>query len=322
MPQFAWTKRATGCRSLFMSIGSTRPGSTGLTPIGPVVHWTSAMPSVLPLAIASKAIMPLAPLRFSTTMRWPRRFCTASEKSLATVSPMPPGWKPTTILTGPLSGLNASGSAAWAAAGSAATSSAIAHCLKMFPFPFWERLVVRGRLVEDLEALLELRRDRDVQLLARRQARNEPFLVERQQVVIGRELAEGPLDGRGQFGLAFAEHDAVGIVRQVIADHLHLGFRLVMRDQAVEQDVVGREGVGLAVGQHLVRLLVVVGGHDLEAERGLGIGGLDRLLVGRALGDDDGLALEVGEGVGCRGAGHHQLGTGHEHQRREGEQLA
>src|SRR5476649_1367965 len=271
MPQFACTKRATGCRSRFMSIGSTRPGNTGLTPIGPVVHWTSVRPSVLPLAIASKAIMPLAPLRFSTTTRWLRRFCTASENSRATVSPMPPGWKPTTIFTGSLPGLNVSGSAANAVAGSAATSSAIAHRLKAFPFPFRGRLVVRGRLVEDLEALLELRRDRDVQLLARRQARHEPFLIERQQVVIGRELTEGPLDGRGQFGLALAEHDAVGIVRQVIADHLHLGFRLVMGDQAVEQNVVGGESVGFAVGQHLVRLLVIVGGHDLEAERRLGV---------------------------------------------------
>src|SRR5476649_1576814 len=258
MPQFACTKRATACRSRFMSIGSTRPGSTGLTPIGPVVHWTSVRPSVLPLAIASKAIMPLAPLRFSTTTRWPSRFCTASENNRATVSPMPPGWKPTTIFTGSLPGLNVSGSAANAVAGSAATSSAIAHRLKSFPFPFRERLVVRGRLVEDLEALLELRRDRDVELFAGRQARDEPFLVERQQVVIGRELAEGSLHRRGQFGLAFAEHDAVGVVRQVIAHDLHRALRLVMRDQAVEQDVVGGEGVRLAVGQHLVRLLVVV----------------------------------------------------------------
>src|SRR5471032_275785 len=301
MPQFACTKRATGWRSLFMSIGSTRPGSTGLTPIGPVVHCTSATPSVLPLAIASKAIMPLAPLRFSTTTRWPSRFCTASENSRATVSPMSPGWKPTTIFTGWLSGLNASGSAARAATGSAARSSGIAHsatissatarsaatssatarsaaissatalCLTSFPFPFRERLVVRDGLVEDLEALLELRRDRDVQLLAGRQARHEPFLIERHQVVVGRELTEGALDGRRQLGLALAEHDAIRVVRQVIAHDLHLGFRLVMGDQAVEQDVVCGEGVGLAVGQHLVRLLVVVADHDLEAEPRLGV---------------------------------------------------
>src|SRR5471032_2382647 len=111
---------------------------------------------------------------------------------------MPPGWKPTTIFTGSPPGLNTSGSAAWAVAGSTASSSAIAHRLTAFPFPFEERLVVRGGLVEHLEALLELRRDRDVQLLASRQARHEPFLIERQQVVVGRELAEGTLDGRSQ----------------------------------------------------------------------------------------------------------------------------
>src|ERR1700755_1552576 len=66
---------------------------------------------------------------------------------------------------------------------------------RAFPFPFGERLVVRARVVEDLEALLELRRDRHVQFLAGRQARHEPFPVERQQVMIGRELAEGALDG-------------------------------------------------------------------------------------------------------------------------------
>ncbi len=116
-----------------MSIGRTRPGNTGLTPIGPVVHCTSVIPSALPRAIASKAIMPLAPLRFSTTMRWPSRFWTASEKRRATVSPMPPGWKPTTTFKGP-SGTKA-GSVACAAGLNPTVRIAAATMLRFIPFP-------------------------------------------------------------------------------------------------------------------------------------------------------------------------------------------
>src|SRR5258708_28685657 len=67
------------------------------------------------------------------------------------------------------------------------------------------------RIVEHLEGLFELRRDRDVEPFPGRQARDEPFVVERDQIAVRAELAEGALDHRGQLRLALAEHDAGGI---------------------------------------------------------------------------------------------------------------
>jgi hypothetical protein len=46
------------------------------------------------------------------------------------------------------------------------------------------------RVVQHLERFLQLRRYRDVELLARRQARDEPFVVEQDQVAVRAELAE------------------------------------------------------------------------------------------------------------------------------------
>src|SRR5207245_10108778 len=83
------------------------------------------------------------------------------------------------------------------------------------------------RIVEHLEGLFELRRDRHTKPFAGRQPRDEPFVVERDQVAAGAELAEGALDHRRQLRLALAEHDAVGIVGQIIAGDLELGLRLV-----------------------------------------------------------------------------------------------
>src|ERR1700730_6854117 len=82
-------------------------------------------------------------------------------------------------------------------------------------------------VVEHLEGFLELRRDRDVGFLAGRQPRDEPFVVERNQVAVRAELAEGALHYRGQLRLALAEHDAVGIVGQIVADDLVLVLPLL-----------------------------------------------------------------------------------------------
>src|ERR1700730_770988 len=127
-------------------------------------------------------------------------------------------------------------------------------------------LIIRARRgVERLERFLELRRDRDVEPLAGRQARDEPFVVERDQIVVGAELAERPLDHGVKLRLALAEHDAVGVVGQIVAGDAKLVLRLVPRDQAVQQNIVGRERVGLAVDQHLIGLLVIGRSHDVEA---------------------------------------------------------
>ena len=109
----------------------------------------------------------------------------------------------------------------------------------------------------------------------------------------GGSVAEGALDHRRQLRLALAEHDAVGIVGQIIAGDLELGLRLVSRDQAVEQDIIGRERVGLAVRQHLIGLLVIRRGHDVEAERKLLVDGVHRLLVSSAFRHHHRLAFQV-----------------------------
>src|SRR6476660_2323985 len=67
-------------------------------------------------------------------------------------------------------------------------------------------------IVERSEGFLELRRDRDVEPLAGRQPRDEPFVVERDQVAARAELAEGALDHILHLRLALAVHYAVGIV--------------------------------------------------------------------------------------------------------------
>src|SRR5882762_9939636 len=73
------------------------------------------------------------------------------------------------------------------------------------------------RVVEHLESFLELRRDRDVEFFAGGQARNEPLVVERNQIAVRTELAKSALHHRRKLGLALAEHDAVGIVGQIFA---------------------------------------------------------------------------------------------------------
>src|ERR1700736_5818368 len=52
-------------------------------------------------------------------------------------------------------------------------------------------LVVRPHgIVEHLEGVLELRRDRDVEFFTGRQARDKPLVVERNQIAVRAELAE------------------------------------------------------------------------------------------------------------------------------------
>src|SRR4030081_2408707 len=88
-------------------------------------------------------------------------------------------------------------------------------------------------IVEHFKGFLELRRDRDVELLASRQARDKPFVIERNQIAVRTELAEGPLHHRAQLRLALAEHDAVRVIGQIVAGDAKLVLRLVPRDQAV-----------------------------------------------------------------------------------------
>src|SRR5216684_6279539 len=100
-------------------------------------------------------------------------------------------------------------------------------------------VAVTLRIVEYPEALLELRRDRDVEFLAGGQARDKPFVIEWDQVAIRTQFAKGPFHHGGELRLALAEHDAVRIVGQIFPGDAKFVLRLVPRDQAVEQNVVG-----------------------------------------------------------------------------------
>src|SRR5882724_12551497 len=53
-------------------------------------------------------------------------------------------------------------------------------------------VAVALRIVEYPEAFLELRRDRDVEFLAGGQARDKPFVIERDQVAIRTQFSKGP----------------------------------------------------------------------------------------------------------------------------------
>src|SRR5215510_15073204 len=120
------------------------------------------------------------------------------------------------------------------------------------------RLVAAWTAVfEHLERVLELSGYRYAQLLAGRQTVHQPFLVKRHQVLIDGELAEGSLDHVSKLLIAFAEHDAVGVVAQKVAHHLELVLRPMPRDQPIEKNVISGEGLRLSIGEQLVGLLVV-----------------------------------------------------------------
>ena len=81
-------------RSSAGSIGSCAPGSCGLIVSMPVEHCTTVWPSAGLRAAASAATKPLAPVRTSTTGRWPKLGATASAISRLMMSLVPPGAKP------------------------------------------------------------------------------------------------------------------------------------------------------------------------------------------------------------------------------------
>src|SRR5205814_10726699 len=63
-------------------------------------------------------------------------------------------------------------------------------------------VAVALRIVEHFKVFLVLRRDRDVELFTGRQTRDEPFVVERNQIAVRTELAEGALHHRRELRLA------------------------------------------------------------------------------------------------------------------------
>src|SRR6185436_16367000 len=94
----------------------------------------------------------------------------------------------------------------------------------------------RDRLVglsEHAEQLFELRADRQVERLACRQPAHEPLVVELGQTPLARDALEGALDQRGELRVVTPQREAVGIVGEKLADHLHAGGLRVRGDEAV-----------------------------------------------------------------------------------------
>src|SRR5262249_34563542 len=122
------------------------------------------------------------------------------------------------------------------------------------------------RHAEDAEELGELWAHRHVEPLAGRPALQEPFIVAVGEIAAFSELGEGALDDGGEFRLALAEHEAVGIVGEILADDMEIVAGLAGGNEAIEQNIVAGEGVGPARGQDLEGIGVVAAADDLDAE--------------------------------------------------------
>ena len=96
----------------------------------------------------------------------------------------------------------------------------------------------------------ELRAHRQIERLAGRQAADEPLVVELGEPPLLRHPRKGALDHGGKAWIVAAEDQPVRIVGQIFADDLHVVRGGLGGDDAVEQHVVGGEGVGLAGGEH------------------------------------------------------------------------
>src|SRR5205814_2022686 len=80
---------------------------------------------------------------------------------------------------------------------------------------------------------LQLRAHRQVEALSAGQALQEPALVLALDLAVLREIVERAPHDLGELRVALAEHDAVRVVGEELADHLVLLLRLVLREQAV-----------------------------------------------------------------------------------------
>src|SRR5690349_23099228 len=92
------------------------------------------------------------------------------------------------------------------------------------------RLAARHRLDDGVE----LPAHRQVEAGARRQAAQEPALVLAIDFPIRRELLEGIPHHLRELRVVLAKHDAVRVIRQIVADHAVLAARAgMLRDQAI-----------------------------------------------------------------------------------------
>src|SRR5437660_4285138 len=168
---------------------------------------------------------------------------------------------------------------------------------------------------------LELGAHRQVDARSGGQPVQEPALVFALDFAVLCEVAEGVVDQAGQLHIALAVQDAVRIVGQELADDQVFSLGLVLRDQAVQQHVVGCKDVGLAACDLSERLGVVA--RHQQAVMQLEFPGdvPHGLLVGGAGRDHHRFAREIAEGLDGRAALYQELGARHEDGRGETDPL-
>src|SRR5258705_6640052 len=169
------------------------------------------------------------------------------------------------------------------------------RCPKMAYHHRGARSVRLAAFPENFEGLFELRAHRDVEAFAVGQPRFEPTRVDRPDVAGGDEITHGAVDAGAKFGLVAAEHNAVGIVGEEFAYDLEFALRTMLRDQAIVQHFISREGVSLAIRQHAIGLLVIRTLQQFDAELELLVKCPQRLRVGGTARHDHGAALQITE---------------------------
>ncbi len=146
-------------------------------------------------------------------------------------------------------------------------------------------------------------------------------MVGRHEFAVLRHHGIGARDGGGHLRVVLAEHQAIGLIGDEIADDRHRRLGFLARDEAIEQHVVGGESVGLAVGKETEGLFVVGRRDDVDAKLVFVVEQLHRRLVGRARRHDENLARQIAVGIDAGIALDQELGAGDENHRREGDAL-
>src|SRR5258708_6348096 len=177
-------------------------------------------------------------------------------------------------------------------------------------------------LPEDLERFLKLRTHWNVEAFAVRQPGFEPFCIDRIDVARDHEIADCTLDAFMQVGLVAAERNSVRVVGEEFTYHLEPALGAMLGNQAVQQDVVSGEGVGVAVCQHAVGLLMIGTFEKRNAELEFLVERRQRLRVGRAPRHDHLAALQVAKVAPDGPDRNHDLGAADKDHGREIDELA
>jgi hypothetical protein len=151
------------------------------------------------------------------------------------------------------------------------------------------------RQSQHLEGSLQLNAHRHAEADTGWQAAHEPLVVDPADLARLCEPAEGRIDDFGERRIVAREHDSVGLIGQQFADDRVLPLKATFGEEGNDQDVVGGQCVGPAVGKPCQRLRMIVGREHGESGSGPGGELAHHSLVGRAAHDDDPPARKVSQ---------------------------